>query len=266
VEFDFSQNTKVPDINKVPQDFRPFYKQGEDGQHVLDSDNPSVKSAVATITGLNTALKAARAEAKNKPGAVDLTPLKDFGTDPAAIKQAIDEKVQGLEAQIKGVNVEKIKQDLAKEYAKEQDGLKNRAGALEKQLYQTLVVGAATGAIASEKGDTELLMPFVQKHVKTIETNGQYQVAVVDAQGDIRYSGVTGAPMTVQELVKEMKGQDRYAKLFASEAANGGGAKPGTSAFRPNNAAQVANRQISDMSPSQKIAAGLRKGQFQGNR
>lgn len=266
MEFSFSDNTKVADINKIPQDFRGLYKQ--DGESfVLDAENPTVKSAVSAITGLNSALKAARAEAKNKGTTVDLTPLKEFGATPEEIRAKINENIAALNEQIKGVNVEKIKQDLAKEYSGKIEQETGRSKALEGQLFDTLVVGAAATAIASEKGDVELLMPFIRNQVKTtVDPKGKYHVQVVDQAGDVRYSGVTGAPMSLQELVREAKANDKYAKLFASEAANGGGAKPGTSAFRPNNAAQVANRQISDMSPSQKIAAGLRKGQFQGNR
>lgn len=264
MEFDFATSAKVADLSKVPADFHPLYKKAETegGGFILDSDNPQVKSAVSAISGLNNALKAARAEAKNKPAAVDLTLLKDFGGTPEEIKTAVDAKLASLEGQIKGVNIDKIKADLAAEYSKTNETTTNRAKALEGQLYKTLVIGAATGAIADEKGDTELLMPFVQKHVKTVDSNGEYQVAVVDQAGDIRYSGVTGNPMTVRELVKEMKTQDRYAKLFASEAPNGGGTPPGSTSRRPANQGQQDRFVRQDMSAAQKIASGLRKGGF----
>jgi hypothetical protein len=185
VEFDFSQNTSVADINKIPNDFRGLYKQVED-KFVLDNEHPGVKSAISAVTGLNTALKAARLEAKNRPTGVDLTLLKEYGETPEAIHTKISEVIDGLKTQIKGVNIDKIKQDLAKEFSDKLTGAETKATSLENQLFDTLVVGSASSAIAAAKGDVELLMPFIRTQVKTTVANGKYNVNVVDAAGDIR--------------------------------------------------------------------------------
>jgi hypothetical protein len=80
-------------------------------------------------------------------------------------------------------------------------------------------------------------------------------VHVVDKAGDIRYSGVTGAPMSIKELVAEMKGHDRYAKLFASEAASGAGPTRRPTASGGCGAARRAA--AGEHAVPQKIAAGL---------
>jgi hypothetical protein len=262
VEFDFSQNTKVADVNKIPQDFRGLYRQ--DGEnYILDSEQPGVKSAISAITGLNNALKAARAEAKNKPGPVDLTPLKTYGEDPASIATKIQETIDGLKGQIKGVDIEKIKKDLATEYTGKLTSAETITTALEGQLYNELVESRAMTAIASEKGDVELLLPFVKNHIKAVRTpDNKYAVHVVDQAGDIRYSGVTGAPMSIKELVGEMKSNEKYGKLFASEALEGAGLQPGSASRKSLGSGGnpvVANR--AEMSSVDKISAGLKKGQ-----
>jgi hypothetical protein len=258
MEFDFAKNTSVTDVNTIPSDFRGLYKQDGD-KYVLDNEHVGVKSAVSAITGLNNALRAARAEAKNKTTGPDLTPLKEWGDTPEAILAKFNETKTGLEGQIKGVNIEKIKEDLAKEHSGTHTKLTKRAEALQGQLHKLLVSGEATTAISGLKGDVELLMPFVAQQVKVAESkDGEFLVHVVDQAGDIRYSGVTGAPMSIKELVAEMKANERYGKLFASEAANGGGADAGASNKAPN-AAQRQAAAKGDMSAMDKIRAGLTK-------
>lgn len=257
MEFDFSQHTSVPALEKVPADFRSLYKQDGD-KYVLDTEDPKVKSSVSAITGLNNALKAARAEAKNKPAALDLTPLKEFGTDVPAIAEAIKTKVATLQDAAKGVNVDKIKQDLATQFSGQLTTEQARNKKLQTQLHKTLVLDRAEAALKAEKGDVELLMPLIEKSVKTVETDDKLLVHVTDVAGDIRYSGVTGAPMSINELVKEIKGNAKYAKYFESEALDGGGADP--EASKKKAADSVRQQRTSELTPMQKITKGLNAG------
>lgn len=265
MEFDFAQNTKVADINKIPADFRGLYKEvaeGDSKQYVLNSEDAGVKSAVAAITGLNSALKAARGEVKTlKSGQVDLTPLQEYGADPAAIAAKVKEIVEGLQGQIKGVNVDKIKQDLEKPWTEKLTKAEEKAKKAEASFHKRVVVGEAKAAIATLKGDPDLLLPFVLQHCKVVtNAEGELDVVVVDDQGDIRHSGVTGKPMSISERVAEMKGLEKFGKLFASEAPAGGGAAPGSTS-RPNGAIRPGGQQnTQEMTPNQKIAAGLNKG------
>lgn len=258
MEFDFSQNTEVDSLDKVPQDFRGLYVsvEGKEGVFKLDSDNEGVKSAVAAVQRLNTSLKAARADAKAKGDkAVDLSPLGEYGTTPQEIADAFTGKLTELQDQLnkKGdINVEKIKEDIAKAHSKDLEGKDKRIDALTTQLYGLMVENEATAAIAEEKGVPDLLLPFVKQNIKVIEEDGKFKVLVLDASGDRRYSGVTGEPMTIRELVAEMKANEKYGRLFESEAPSGPGIpqhqrKPGFQQKKEN------------MSPTDKIAAGLSK-------
>lgn len=263
MQFDFAQNTTVDNIEKVPADFRGLYAEHTEGDKKtfkLASDNPAVKSAVAAITGLNSALKAARAEAAAAKGQqIDLTPLSEFGTDPAAIATKVKETIEGLQGQLKGVDVNKIKADLEKPWSQKVTAAEERAKKAEASFHQRVVVGDAKSAIASAKAD-ELLLPFVLQSAKVVtKENGELDVVIVDDQGAVRYSGVTGQPMTIAERVQEMKGIEKFAKLFPSEAPAGGGAAPGSTSRNPPQTRPGVVK-TEDMSPQQKIAAGLSKG------
>lgn len=266
MEFDFSENTEVADISKVPADFQGLYaREGEDGPYRLASDNEGVKSAVAAITRLNQALKASRAEAKaNKGKQIDLSPLADFGEDPETIAETVKSKMEELNGALKkkgGEDLErqvaKIKEELASAHSKDLQGRDTRIEALTGQLHSLLVTNEAVSAL-QEAGalDPELALPFITKQVKVDETDGKFTVGVIDEAEDVRYSGVTGAPMSIKELVAEMKGKEKFAPLFKSEAPSGGGTPPSRGQNRG-----ALSRDTSQLSAVDKISQGLQKGQ-----
>lgn len=251
----------VDSIEKVPEQFRGIYKQRDDGKYGVDE---SYKGIADAVTGLNKSLKAARAEAKAKTP-VDLSPLADFGKTPEEIKESVAAKIQELQQELtKGgdakLNLEKIKQDLSAAHSKELEARTTREQALQNQLYGLLVKNEATSAIAEAKGLPDLLMPFIENQVKVQEKDGQNMAYVVDAQGDIRYSGITGQPMTIKELVGEMKANEKFGRLFESEDQRGGGGMPPTGGGRP----PAPKGRV--LSANEKIAQGLGKGQYKGRR
>lgn len=263
MEFDFSSNTSVADLATIPPDFQGLYKKGDDGKFALDSDNPGVKSAVAAVTRLNQALKASRAEAKAKK--VDLTPLSEYGDSPEKILEAFNVRISELNESLKKKGgedlqrqVEKIKQELAGAHARDLQGRDARITALTGQLHSILVDNEAKTALA-EAGviDAELALPFLRQQVSVKEENGKFTVNVLDAAKDTRYSGVTGAPMTIKELVSEMKANAKYGPLFKSEAPTGGGKGPGSG---PNQRQVNTSKDTSQLSAIDKISQGLSKG------
>lgn len=231
MEFDFTPS--VDNIELVPTDFRPLYEE-KDGKHNLRGDDFS-KAAISAITGLNRALKASRVEVKVlKDGRIDLAPLKEYGATPSEIAEAfntrLSEATKGGHQKSKEEidrQVSKIKEDLAKGHMAEMDTKDRRVKALTDQLYSHLVIAEAKTALAEAGAiDSELALPFIQRQVKVTEEDGKFNVQVVDSAGDTRYSGTTAAPLSVKELVAEMKANTKYAPLFKSESPSGGGARP----------------------------------------
>lgn len=248
MDFDFAP--ELDSLDKVPAQFKGAYGKAEGAEKytLLDSHKPFAEA----ILGLNTALKAERVTNKKRP-VVDLTPLAEFGDDPAKIAEAVKGKITGLEEQLASgskVNIEKIRAEFVEAHKGEVTKWQNRTKGLEGQLYQLLVDQAATSAIAEAKGVPKLLLPFIRTQVKVEEADGKANVYVVDAAGDRRYSGVTGQPMSIKELVAEMKGQEEYGRLFDAEAPSGGGKDPESSKKPP-----VAR---DNLSATDKIAQGLK--------
>lgn len=263
MEFDFPQS--VPKIEEVPKDFQALYEAGEDDKHVLKSDDFS-KSAISAVAGLNHSLKASRAEVKDlktqkKP--VDLSALKDYGDTPEKIaekfKEQLTEAGKGKQSQ-EDINrqVTKIKGDLSKEYETKLETAKTEKQTLRDQLYAHLVTSEAKTALAEAGAiDSDLALPFIKQQVKVSEADGRFSVHVVDKAGDPRYSGSTSSPLSVKELVAELKLNEKYGQLFRSEAPGGGGTPPGGPTPKKGD--------DKDKAPIDKIKDGLAKRR-QGHR
>lgn len=256
MEFKFTP--EVADLNTVPEQFRGFYAQAGD-KHKLRLDDPVIKTSVETITGMTTALTAARADVKAaKAKVVDLSALAEYGDTPEKILESVKAKLEEAAVQGDGKaknQLEGIKKALQEAHAKELTGRDTRITALREQLYSHLVDASATAAIAELKGVPELILPFLRQQVKVEEKDGKFEVVVIGQNNEPRY-GSTGSPMTIKELVSEMKGQQKYGRLFESESPNGGGMQQ----QRRNNVV-TQQTQRDQMTPTQKIQAGLRKGQ-----
>lgn len=249
MEFDFSP---VESLDKVPEQFRPLYdsKPGEDGKLGV---NPTLKSVADALNGFNKTAKQLRAELKTK--AVDLSPLAEFGDNPATIAEAVKKAVTEAGAnknQDVTKAVEAAKAAMAQANAKELEKHGQRSQALQGQLYSLMVENAATAAVAELKGVPELLMPFIKQQVRVAEENGQFKVVVIDGAGETRY-GATGSPMSIKELVTEMKANERFGRLFESEHQNGGGGMP------PGGGKQAPRVPGKQLTAVEKIAAGLKR-------
>ena len=259
MDFEFADNLTVNNIEKVPEQFRALYvKEGEAFR--LKSDDPVAKGSIEAVLGLNKALKASRAEAKAKAAlAVDLSPLSDFGKTPEEIAQAVKARLEELQASGSSkakIDLEKIKADLAAGYAKQSEATKSQVVALTGQLNNVLVDQAVRSALGDQSVDPDLASRFVKDAVQMVPEDGQFKVFVVDKDGNRRYSGVTGLPMTIVELVKEMKGSDKFAPLFKSDAPKGSGSAPGGAAGKTFSAQSGRT-----LSATEKIAQGLAAAQ-----
>lgn len=258
MEFEFLDT--YDDATKIPDQFKGLYADSN-GSFALIKDDPKIGSAVAAALGLNNALKAARNENKTlKTSRVDLGPLKAYGETVEDIAARVTQEIATRDEAIaknSKIDPEKIRADLAKAHAKDLEGRDGTISKLTQQLSAKLVDSEAIAAIAEMKGIPELLLPFMKQQIKVVpDAKGELTVSIVDQAGDVRY-GVNG-PLTIKELVAEMKGQEKFGRLFESEQQAGGGGKP------PGSGGQRQPGQQTPLTANQKIALGLQKNQHSG--
>lgn len=242
-------------FNAIPENLRAVYEpvEGSEGSYSIPEGLRGVADAITGLFGTNTKIRGENKELLRK-GTIDLSGLADFGEDLPTITEAVTTKIAELETAAAAggenkLNVDKVRQEMKAAMEKAVGDEKKVSDALRGTVHKYLVTSNASTALADAGGLVELAMPFVEQQIKVLEEDGEFKPVVVDADGDPRISGGTGQPMTIKELVNEMKGQEKYQPLFKSEAKGGGGAQPG----QPKRPAAPQK----DATPIDKIKAGL---------
>ena len=157
--FEFAKNTELDNLDSVPENFRVFYKEREGGEgYALDSENPVVSTAVASIAGLGKSLKAARSDAdRYRKDRTDLSALSEYGDSPESIKSAVDARLGELQEQLQNgesakIDLEKIKEDLAKSHNREVTKKEQVIEGLKGQLYAHLVTSEGDDSDCGPEG------------------------------------------------------------------------------------------------------------------
>jgi len=209
--------------DEVPEALREYYVE-KDGKFMLDAEG------VEDVTGLKTALGKERTDRRAAEAALK-TYQEAVGTDPVKAKEGLtrlaelsnfdptkeaekiaETKMRTREAQL----IEKHQQAL--------NDVTSKSARVMKQLQKVLVDNAALTAITEAKGAPELLLPIVRDKVRLREDGEQFFVEVLDAQGNPRIGDTQGSPMTIPQLIAELKASPTYGRAFEPSGASGSGA------------------------------------------
>lgn len=210
----------------IPEHLREFYEE-KDGKWVLDHDIeiPNTASLKSDLAGERRRRQELEAKVKR---------WEDIGKSEEEIAELIakhkereedDLASKGKWDQLKQQLVETHNAETAKLRKKIDDQAKE-IGSLQGSINDMLVDSNANAAIAEHSGDPELLMPFVRKRLRITEVEGKKKIEVLGEDGNIKLNG-KGEQITVSELVAEMRGNERFGKLFKASGSSGGGSPPG---------------------------------------
>ncbi len=207
------------------------YKAGDDGKFYLQVETvtlaPDKIYALENVGGLKKSLeteRGARAAAEQK-----LTPFN--GLDPAAARDAL-EKVKTMAnwtpEQKVSEQILAVKQQLEAKHTAELSATQALLAKREKQLTTTKIQEAATRAIiaAGDPDAVNILMPHIERQVR-LRLDGEVPIVEVLGPGDIvRVSPAanSSAPMSLDELVAEMKVSPTFKRAFPASGASGSGA------------------------------------------
>lgn len=224
----------VADLEAVPEEFRGLYVADADGKsHRLeldeegDSDPAVLKRTLARLRkekeDSDKALKVYKDKIPDLEEFDELTAklakLEAAGKGDTPKAEELADKLASLRTELETGYAKESKKD--KQARKEAE---ERAEAATASLQRILREGEATRAIAGAKGRVKPLLPSVLPHLKVVEVNGESAVRVYKG-GEERLDPKTGEPMSVDQLVAEMKGQEDYAPLFEGSQAQGSGAR-----------------------------------------
>lgn len=224
------------ELGVLTSDEQKHYSAKTEGKHFLEvtsADGWALEDTGALKKGL---------EVERKTSADRLKKLKAFdGIDATAAREALgkmeeianwnpDEKAAEAREAFEKQLTEKFAKDRAgmvKKHSEEMEvGTKQRTG-MRTQLEGALIGAAANAAIADNKGSSALLLPTIKGLSRLVESeDGDLVVRVVGEGGVERLSTKAGCtdPMTIAELVAEMRASEVYARAFDGTGASGSGA------------------------------------------
>ncbi len=220
----------VKDINTVDEAHRPLYIE-KDGEFHLDVDGVDEHPSVVKLKQQQEAAR--RSERAMKTQIEKWEKIGKTDEEIAALIAAEENnKVTALE---RAGEWDKLKEQMNK---KHQEDIKKYEGltAAEKEnniklrgrLERYLVDAKATAAIAAAEGEPELLLPIVKRFMKVTEDpdTGEFSTSIVDDKGGARVNG-KGDPLTIDELLTEMKSSEKLGRAFKASGSSGGGSAPG---------------------------------------
>ena len=214
----------VQSLEEVAEKFRSLYEELEGGGFGLTSEL-EVEGLVsaASVEGLVKNKEEILAELKKLK-----TTYKDVDPEKYAALLKENEEKERERQKLAGDFDTRDKQ-LTEKHARELAALNEKIGGLTVSLNQQLVDNAAREALvaakAKAKGGISLLMPHIKTSTRVEEIDGRHVVRVMGPDGHARLSTKTGVtePMTIAELVAEMRDNDEFSGCFEAENRTGGG-------------------------------------------
>lgn len=215
---------KVADLDDVPEALHALYTQDGDGYVLTDDLEIEGYQSDDEVRGLVTTLKTLRGEIKS---------LKENfrGIDPEeyqALKEA-QEKID-LERQKQAGDWEARERALTEKFGKEiagrEQSISTLQSALERQLIDNVAKDALIAARAKKIGGIQLLMPHIKQRVRVAKADsGDFRVEVLGDDGEPKISSQKGstAPMSILELVEEMRESDEFMGCFEADGTSGSG-------------------------------------------
>lgn len=229
----------LENLDSVDEGVKPFYTQ-RDGKFVLDVE-ASDGFELANVGTLQSALSSERSIRGNVE-----KELQKFGSswdakekkwvhtiDPTKAKQALEKYDEFMsfdptkEAdKIVEAKVNAAKEGLIAQYTGEITSRDERNALLTSTVEELLVTQTARADILAAKGEPELLLPHIAKMTRVSEKDGRFFVEVIDKDGNVRIGDTKGNPMTIAQLVEEMRGSDVFGRAFEGEGTSGTGKEP----------------------------------------
>lgn len=211
---------EVDNLDAIDEAHKALYEKDGDKFRLKIDGLPQPEDTTNLKTALQKERKAAAEAAKRAKE------YEGLGLTAEEIAALVEEKKKKDENDAKRAgDFEKLKAQMNEKHAAElkarEDAVSRMRGTVEKYLINS----EATAAIAAEKGIPDLLLPHVQRFVKVVEQDGDYLVQVVDTKGDPRVNG-KGEPLTISDLVKEMKSNEIFGRAFEGSGKSGSGTPP----------------------------------------
>lgn len=226
----------VETLDAIPESLRTIYRETDDGTFIINVDPDSAEATFAA------GLKRNRDQILRDKKKVE-SRLKLFGdVDPDSVQTMQDElaslreELDTLRARSGGkgkggtaeddlqAEIAKAKKAITEAKNKELEAKDTEIKERDRIIENLLITQEGTKELAAADAfNTDLLMPHIERMTTVVRDGGKPRAAVLDKDGEERLNA-SGDPMTIKELVAEMKKDPKYAPAFRGSGSSGSGA------------------------------------------
>lgn len=156
------------------------------------------------------------------------------GVDPDEYRTALQKLKEYDEKHLmeKG-DFEPIRQKLLDQIEETKNAAETEKGQLRSQLEGMMVDSQAAQAISEAGGNLKLLMPIIKNRVAIVDDGGKLVLQIKSEDGKPALNS-KAEPMSLSELMEEIKADESFSGAFASSGLSGGGARPSHSGTNPD--------------------------------
>lgn len=216
--FEFSN--EVSSLDSVPEQYRPLYQEAEGGtSFVLDKG----LAKKLDVSGFKKALNAERALREQ---------FEKKSLEMSRKLESIDPVKK--ESELEPDKIQSIYKKAEEKYLKELEQYKTTNSKLLSRVEKATIDDAAIRAISEEKGSVDLLLPIIRNLVK-VEFDSEYRphTVVHDLDGERMVDGQGN--MSIKDLVKYLKRNERFSRAFEAENKSGAGTAVGNNSVSLTN-------------------------------
>lgn len=223
----------VEKLDDIPEAIRGEYKEFDlaDGKKAFRLDVTATNGyELEDVSGLRGTLSKEMTKRKNLEKEVEK--YKDIDPDRAREALAKLEEFENIDPtkeadKIANTKFEAAKAQLLKKHSDEMNGEKTKSSKYRTKIDRLMIDSVAKSAIADLKGSIELLLPHIQTQTRVVEDGEDFKVEVIDKDGNVRIGNSQGQPMTIKELVTEMRNSETFGRAFEGDGQSGGGKRHG---------------------------------------
>ena len=216
----------IDSLEGLAESIHEHYLKGDDGKYRLDVTEQD-GMALENIAGMRNTIDSVKHEKQQLKD--KYKPFDDLEMDISEI-QSLKDKVKQMsnwtDDQKLQDKMDAARADAVKEHKAAAETWAQRESKLVGIVKQEQISSKATAAILSAKAEPELMLPIVEKHLQMRETDdGSFITEVINPKTGAARSNNSGDPMSISELVAELKKDPRYGRAFDSTSKGGSDAQ-----------------------------------------
>jgi hypothetical protein len=215
-------------LDGLTEQEQAHYKE-KDGKFYLDV-GPVGTLALEDVGGLKRTLETLKGEERKLKEKIQTIQTQYDGIDAGEARIALSKYQEIKDFDVDGKVAEAVeaqKRDLVANHQRELEKITNDYNEAVSQLDDAIGTSVVVEALQKEGGNVELLKPHVMGFIKMKRgADGKRYPEVIGSDGVPRVGDGAGNPMSILQLVQEMKTQDVFASAFNGAGSTGSGSPP----------------------------------------